>query len=142
MVDFRFDVKISASCFAQLKRHRMMTLLPSNYINTEDVIIPESIIKSKLKYKFLEIIEDTNSIIDKTPYVITNSHPRFVSFKINLREMYHFCRMRMDNHAQWEIRNLAFKMYDLAYRKCPIGMSLCCGKDKFDEVYDKIFTKK
>jgi len=50
--------------------------------------------------------------------------------------------MRMDNHAQWEIRELANEMHKLASKVCPAGMSLCCGKDQFKETYEKIFESK
>ena len=142
-VDFTFTARVSASCFAQLKRHRMMTLIPMKYTNYERFIIPESIINSGLEKEFNEIIKDTNSFFNRNeklfPYVVANSHSRIVFFKINLREMYHFCRMRMDGHAQWEIRKLAENMCRLAKEQCPAGMSLCCGKDKFDEVYKEVF---
>ena len=49
--------------------------------------------------------------------------------------------MRMDDHAQWEIRELANLMYEESLYICPIGMSLCCGKDKFQEVYDSVYKK-
>jgi flavin-dependent thymidylate synthase len=143
IVDFEFDLRVSASCFAQLKRHRMMTLLPRPYTTT-DVIIPKSVLETGMEDKFMEIIRKTNSFFEKTGcyYILTNAHSRDVYVKMNLRELYHFCRMRMDNHAQWEIRELAHLMYSEASYVCPIGMSLCCGKDKFQEVYDSVFTKK
>ena len=106
MIDFQFLLRMSSSCFAQLKRHRMMTILPKPYQIESNVIIPKSIKETKNEEKFREIISKTNDFYKKvkTPYCLTNSHTRFVQIKINLREMYHFCRMRMDNHAQWEIR--------------------------------------
>jgi len=143
VVDFNFRLIVSASCYAQLKRHRMMTLIPEPY-TTSNVIIPKSVIETGMEKKFKEIIEKTNQFFEETKnyYCLTNAHCRTVYAKINLREMYHFCRMRMDNHAQWEIRELANLMHEEASFICPIGMSLCCGKDKFQEVYDSVFTKK
>lgn len=142
-IDFEYSIDVSASCFAQLKRHRMMTLLTYPY--TKKYIIPKSIIGSGLEEKFKEIIEKTNNLFkemgDLYPYIITNSNIRTCYLKINLREMYHFCRMRMDNHAQWEIRDIATLMAKEATEVCPIGMSLCCGKDKFEETYKKIFEE-
>ena len=43
-------------------------------------------------------------------YVLTNSHRRRVLMKMNLREMYHFVRLRDDEHAQWDIRQLAHQL--------------------------------
>jgi flavin-dependent thymidylate synthase len=144
VIDFQFILQISSSCFAQLKRHRMMTILPRPYQTWYSVVIPKSVQETKMTKKFKEIIKKTNDFYNKyeTPYCLTNSHTRFVQVKVNLREMYHFCRMRMDNHAQWEIRELANEMHKLASKVCPNGMSLCCGKDQFKETYEKIFESK
>jgi len=141
VIDFQFILQVSSSCFAQLKRHRMMTILPRPYQTWQPIVIPKSVQETKMIKKFREVINETNEFYDKneTPYCLTNSHTRFVQVKVNLREMYHFCRMRMDNHAQWEIRELANEMHKLASKVCPIGMSLCCGKDQFEEVYEKVF---
>jgi flavin-dependent thymidylate synthase len=143
VIGFEFILVVSASCYAQLKRHRMMTLIPFPY-SIGYTEIPESVIETGMKDDFMKIIFKTNEFFEKTKnyYCLTNAHTRTVYVKINLREMYHFCRMRMDNHAQWEIRELANLMHAEASYLCPIGMSLCCGKDKFQEVYDSVFTKK
>lgn len=143
VVDFEFELQVSASCYAQLKRHRMMTLLPRPY-TTKNIVIPQSVIDTGMEEKFMDIIRKTNLFFETTGcyYVLTNAHSREVYVKMNLREMYHFCRMRMDGHAQWEIREIANLMFAEAYYSCPIGMSLCCGKDKFEERYNSVFTKK
>ena len=143
IIEFEFLLVVSASCFAQLKRHRMMTLIPFPY-SIGYTEIPQSVIDVGMKNEFMRIILKTNEFFEKTKsyYCLTNAHCRTVYAKLNLREMYHFCRMRMDNHAQWEIRDIANKMHEEASYLCPIGMSLCCGKDKFEEVYNSVFTKK
>lgn len=142
MIDFTFSLLISASCYAQLKRHRMMTIITKPY-NTKNVVIPESVKETNMSSKFMEIVNKSNEFFKKTNcyYVLTNSHTRLVYIKLNLREMYHFCRMRQDLHAQWEIRNTANEMNKLATDVCPNGMMLCCGKHQFDEVYKKIFNE-
>lgn len=140
-VNFKFNLVISASCFAQLKRHRMATIIPRMYNINYDAVIPVSVIATNMTEKFLDIINKTNEFFRKTKsyYCLTNAHCREVFVKLNLREMYHFCRMRMDKHAQWEIRDVANKMCEEAKYLSPVGMSLCCGKDQFEEVYKSIF---
>lgn len=135
LIDFHFKVLVSASCYAQLKRHRMMTIIPKPYHTGYDVIIPKSIIETGFKEEFLNLISVTNKFYENfdCPYVLTNSHPRICYIKLNLREMYHFCRMRQDEHAQWEIRYLANEMARQAKEKSPIGMMLACGKHQFNE---------
>ena len=48
VVDFEFELQVSASCYAQLKRHRMMTLLPRPY-TTKNIVIPQSVIDTGME---------------------------------------------------------------------------------------------
>lgn len=41
-------------------------------------------------------------------------------WKINLHNLLHYLRLRMDSHAQQEIRELATKIFDIVREKCPI----------------------
>lgn len=51
---------------------------------------------------------------------------------MNAREMYHFSRLREDQHAQWDIRQLAHRMLERAREKLPLTLMLACGKDVFE----------
>ena len=42
-------------------------------------------------------------------------------WQIDLHNLFHFLRLRMDGHAQKEIRDYANTMYDLASRVCPLA---------------------
>lgn len=148
--DFIFELNISAACFGQLKRHRMITLTNKNYNLDLGVIIPDSIIKIGYKEKFLEIISRTNEVYNDlfkkygniAEYVLTNAHKRTVLVKINARELYHLSRLREDAHAQWDIRNISSKIVELAREVAPITTFLTCGKDTFIETYKNIIRKE
>ena len=71
--------------------------------------------------------------------VLTNAHKRRVLFKINLRELYHFSRLREDQHAQWDIRQTALQMSELIREKLPLASALLAGKDRFSETFQKLF---
>jgi thymidylate synthase ThyX len=70
---------------------------------------------------------------DVAQYVLTNGHKRKVVFKLNLRELYHFVRLRSDSHAQEEIRRISDRMVDEIRERYPIVASMLCGKDGFLE---------
>ena len=57
---------------------------------------------------------------------------------MNARDMYHFSRLRMDGHAQWEIRALAREMVGQAQQEAPMVMALACGKDEFADRKRKV----
>jgi len=110
-------------------------------------MIPSSIKDCGLEKDFCELIEKTNEIFYKikkynpliAPYILTNSHKRRILLKVNARELYHIARLRADKEAQWEIREKAKKIIELAKEKMPNIFMLACGKDKFEEEYKKLF---
>lgn len=150
MADIAFQAIISASNFAQLKRHRMATLLPGNYDIQFGCILPENIKILGLEKEFLEIIDYTNKVYlklketcgDAADYILTNSHCRKVMMKMNLREVYHFIRLRDDEHAQWEIRNLAHRLLQEMKPIMPLSTMLLCGKSDFANEFAHLYHKQ
>jgi len=147
MADITFQAVVSAANFAQLKRHRMATLLAGEYAPALGNTCPESIREAGLENEFNGIIETANLAylaIKKesgaaADYVLTNSHRRPVLMKMNLREMYHFARLRDDEHAQWDIRALAHGLTEKVRALMPLTTMMLCGKSRFAEEYRKIF---
>ncbi len=147
MVDITFQAQISAANFAQLKRHRLATLIAGDYLPEFGNTLPQSIAAAGLEKEFNEIIDRTNSAYSKikakhgpaADYVLTNSHRRTVLMKMNLREMYHFIRFRDDEHAQWDIRHLAHQLAEKVKTIMPLSAMMLCGKSDFNETYKKIF---
>ncbi|MBN1433848.1 FAD-dependent thymidylate synthase, partial [Candidatus Fermentibacterales bacterium] len=63
-------------------------------------------------------------------YSLLNATRRAVVLAMNARELYHFSRLREDEHAQWDIRAIARKMLELARESAPLTMSLSGGKSE------------
>jgi thymidylate synthase ThyX len=59
--------------------------------------------------------------------------------RLNLRELYHISRLREDAHAQWDIQNISHSMSKEAKKVMPLATEFLCGKDKYNETYQKIF---
>lgn len=148
-VSLTFDLIVSASCFAQLKRHRMATQTGQRYNPDLGVTIPPSIQEIGERKEFDEMIERTNrvyfllkkSMNPGAEYVLTNAHRKRVLLKVNARELFHISRLREDATAQWDIRALAGKMSKLAKEVMPLTFLLLGGKDVYPELYQKIFAK-
>ncbi len=147
--DLTYEITMSSSCFAQMKRHRMMTLLPQDYNPELGYTVPPSIVeigmsdaardcmaKSTDIYEFIK-----KDLPDVAPYILTNGHQRRILVKANPREIYHISRMREDEHAQWDIRDKAQKILALAKQVNPLIYMLACGKHEFDKTYAKVFEK-
>jgi len=150
-VDFTFEVLVSASCYAQLKRHRMSSQIRSNYISIINYI-PRSIFnigihqdfvtllnKVKLLYKEIKSEVGTCAAAD---YVLTQSNMRRVLVKMNARDLYHFFSLRCDKHAGHEIRTLATMMLEICKEKEPMLFMLACGKDDFEETRAELFGEE
>lgn len=148
--DITFQAVISAANFAQLKRHRMATLIVGPYRTDLQNTVPESIKAVNLDREFMSIITATNEVYRElqakysaaADYVLTNSHRRLVIMKMNLREIYHFIRLRDDEHAQWDIRRLAASLAQQIKKVMPLASMLLCGKSDFMTQYEKIFKRK
>ncbi|UCF06954.1 MAG: FAD-dependent thymidylate synthase [bacterium] len=147
-VNLLFEVVVSASCFAQLKRHRLATLITQPYDLSLGIKIPESIRKAKAVRLFRTAVRSSEKLFSslKMPvgpaaaYALSNAHRRRALVGINLRELYHFSRLRSDRHAQWEIRNLSNIMCGLAAERLPVSTMLLGGKDGFDEQKNTILS--
>ena len=151
LVPFTFEIVCSASCFAQLKRHRMATIIPQAYDPSLGCVVPESIKNDdSVLRNFHEIMDASNELYyrlehefgaDIAQYTLTQAHQRRIIVNMNARELYHFSRLRQDGHAQWEIRSIANQMLIAAREVMPLTMALVCGKDVFEEVKSNYFNR-
>ncbi len=148
-VSLTYDLVISASCFAQLKRHRMATLTAQGYHPGLGVTVPPSLQEIGARKEFMEIIDETNRVYsllkEKTDYgaeyVMTNAHRRRVLLKVNARELYHISRLREDSTAQWDIREVAGEISRLAREVMPLTCLLVGGKDAYPGMYEEVFGR-
>lgn len=148
-VSLTFDLTVSASCFAQLKRHRMATLTSQGYNPELGVTVPPSVEEVGAKKEFMDIIDETNSVFSRlkqkmkvgAEYVLTNAHRKRALLKVNARELYHISRLREDATAQWDIRDVTGEMSRLAREKMPLTCLLLGGKDAYPGLYEKVFGR-
>ncbi len=144
-----FELVISASCFAQLKRHRLATLTCQPYNPDVGWSIPVSVAEVKQHRQFKEILGRTEDAFYKiaaqnpaaAQYVLTNAHQRRVIATVNARELYHVARLREDMAAQWDIRDIAGRMVEQARHVMPLALLLASGKDRYTQTYQELFGK-
>lgn len=144
-----YAVTISAACFGQLKRHRIATLTCQDYDPNLGITIPDSIKEVNEDKRFVHIINKTNRVYKKIEkkfpglgtYVLTNAHRKRVLVNMNLRELYHFSRLREDATAQWDIRDKAHKMSRAATQVMPITTQLLGSKSEYPQRYFNLFNE-
>jgi thymidylate synthase ThyX len=131
-----FEIILSASAYAQLKRHRICTRLVSVYDPILGVTMPESISDAGLEEVFRDAIrvseKASGELGDLYPYLLTNAHRRRVLLKMNGRELYHFSRLREDIHAQWDIRRIAGTMMNALRHTAPLTFVHAGGKSELE----------
>jgi flavin-dependent thymidylate synthase len=148
-VHMTFDLVVSASCFAQLKRHRMATITVQSYNPDLGITIPQSVKDCGMAEEFAAMAERSEEtyymLLDQAPpvaqYVLTNSHRRRVLLGLNARELYHISRLREDSSAQWEIREFTARMTELAREVMPVTMLLAGGKDSYPGIYKEVYGR-
>jgi flavin-dependent thymidylate synthase len=142
-----FEVICSASCFAQLKRHRVASISAQPYDVSLGFTIPEPIEKIGRATRFRHLMERSQNLYHEiakknpyaSPYALTNAHRRRILMTINARELYHLSRLRSDSHAQWEIREVSDQMLNLGRMAMPLTLMLAGGKDAYPEMYARLF---
>ncbi len=149
-VQFVFEIVLSASCYAQLKRHRIATLLPQPYDPGLGLSIPATFVKARR----VALLRDAAARAGRfyrlhaprlgraAEYALLNAHRRRVLFCLNLRELYHFSRLRSDMAAQREIRIISDEMCRIAAETVPYGALLLGGKDSFAEKRKSVFPEE
>lgn len=146
-LDFEFQLTVSASNYAQLKRHRMSTQFVQDYDVSLGITVPPSIKEIAMEETLREAAERSeelyHELAEEFPgiknYVLTNGHRRRVFCKMNLRELYHFVALREDAHAQWDIRKTAIEMRKLAEEVSPLSTMMLCGRSDFNEKKKNVF---
>ena len=146
-IDFTYELTVSASNYAQLKRHRMSTQIVQDYDPALGFTVPPSITEVNMEVPFREAMDRSAEIYtrikeaypDLKNYILTNAHRRRVVLKLNARELYHLVSLREDEHAQWDIRETAARMNALARNAAPLACMMLCGKNSFSRLRDEVF---
>ncbi len=134
-VVFTFRVEdVSRALTHQLVRHRLASYSQRSqrYVDEGEFgyVVPPSIQESQeAEAKFKEAMDYALERYDELKamnvpkedarFVLPNAcHTRIV-VTMNARSLRNFLKVRMEKHAQWEIRQLAQRMYDLVYAVAP-----------------------
>ncbi len=145
---FTFELAISATCFAQMKRHRMATITAQEYDPGLGVTVPPAVAAIGMEKTFREICARTEETWEKirraapaaAAYILTTAHRRRVAVTLSARELYHLGRVRADRHAQWDIRETASQMVAAGREVMPLTLMLAAGKDGFDALRAELFA--
>ncbi len=133
-VNFTFHIsEISRALTHQLVRHRIgfSFLQMSNRHakpNITDYVTPPSLNKIE-KYDealvqmysiYDYLIREKNIPIEDARYILPPAFFTHISFSCNARSLRNFLELRLVKGAQWEIRDMACKLFDIVYSIYPL----------------------
>jgi len=143
-----FEVVLSASAYAQLKRHRMTTQSVQPYALSLGLTIPPAIASDDvMNDEMMQVVMCASELYARmggaecsfAAYALTNAHRRRILITLNLRELYHMASLREDIHAQWDIRDIVGKMTCSLKERAPYASLMLCGKDSYETRHKEIF---
>ncbi len=134
-VVFTFRVEgVSRACTHQLVRHRIASYSQRSqrYVDEGefDYVTPPSVQQSEEARKAFERtmdlligeyekLKDMGVPKEDARFVLPNACTTTIIVTMNARSLRNFLRVRLERHAQWEIRQLAQEMFDLVNEVAP-----------------------
>ena len=125
---------VSRALMAQITRHRTacFSIRSQRYVDEEgfEFVTPPSITENEdALAEYNDIMSKIRKSYDRLKYlgikkedarmVLPNSAFTTINMTMSLEGWLHYLRRRMDKHAQWEIRELAYEQYRVLNEKCP-----------------------
>lgn len=134
---FTFGVEgVSRALLAQLTRHRVASyaVQSQRYVKLKDdlefVLPPRIARQKKLAAEFSKAVLQAKHFYDlmlaegipaeDARYILPQASATKIILTMNARELRHFFSLRCCNRAQWEIRELACRMFQLAKKAAPV----------------------
>ncbi len=126
--DYTFDLVMDQGAYFEFKRHRMMSQTPQALGTNLGYAIPKGITEAEFEENYITAMEMANRLYKKiepfnaavASYVVPNAYNRRVLCRLNLREAFHFCKLRSASNAHFSIRRIARGMYEKIENTHPI----------------------
>jgi len=117
--NYTFDLTVDQGAYFELKRHRMMTQTPQRLTTRLGYATPRLIVEAGFGAQYEAAMQAASSAYEKlvafspqvAQYIVPNGCNRRVLVQFNLREAYHFCRLRAAKSAHFSIRRIAQRIY-------------------------------
>ncbi len=125
---YTFDILIDYGAFRDIQRHRICTQTNQDISCDLGYNMPDEISESGLKNDFVECMEKAHytykEVYKKFPkeaqYVVPLAYKKRVLITWNLRELFHFIKLRSSPKGHISYRRVAQKIYQLIKEKHPL----------------------
>lgn len=133
-VHLAFHLVMSASAYAQLKRHRMATILAQPYDPDLGLTVPPAMEDAGMAQDLAAVARQSEEMARAVrkaneaaaAYALLNAHRRRVLLIVNARAFGSIAALRLDRHAQWDIRAQVRQMAACLWARLP-GVAQAMG---------------
>jgi len=127
-VYYTFDILLDYGAFRDIQRHRICTQTTQELTPENGYEIPKEIIAIGYEKRFKEAMENAKEAFEKiakyfpkeAQYVLPLAFRTRTLFTMNLREIYHFVKLRSSKEGHASYRKIAWEMYNEVKRIHPI----------------------
>ena len=127
-VEYTFEYLLDYGAYREFKRHRIQSYLPQPLTVVEGYVEPPLIRDSGLSSTYREAMEVSARAFTQlalisprlAEYAVTHAHLRRVVTRMNLRECYHFFKLRVQPEAHFTIRDAAQQAMNLVHNVHPL----------------------
>jgi thymidylate synthase ThyX len=120
-ITYTFDCVMDNGAYFDVKRHRMMTQTPQALGVDLGYAIPRAIEAAGLRDRYCRALDqsiEAHRVIARdfpheASYLAANAFNRRVLMTLNLREAFHFCRLRGGPNGHFSYRRIAVRMYEM-----------------------------
>ncbi len=146
---YTFDLVMDQGAYAEFKRHRMMTQTPQRLSTRLGYAVPRRIAEAGLEATYHRAMQAAAETYEKlcrfnpsvAPYIVPNGYNRRVLAQFNLREAYHFCRLRTAANAHFSIRRVALRVYEEIARVHPaLARFMNLPQETWQGIEERCFT--
>lgn len=153
-VQFSFDILMDYGAFRDLQRHRICTQTNQILITDLGYDIPKDIVNSGVADKYKQAMEKAREVYEKlrekyplqTQYLIPLGFRKRFLITMNLREVYHFIKLRTIPLAHESYRIIAYRIYEIMKKNYPmLSKYIVCnytqeelGRLKSEELTEKL----
>lgn len=129
-----FDVIMDQGAYFEFKRHRMMSQTAQPLTVMLGFSMPRAFSEGGFEQTYIETmrrVEETYKQLaawnpNVAAYIVPNAFNRRIMFKLNLRELFHFSRLRCASNAHFSIRRVSRRMIEDVRLHHPVFLSHLC----------------
>ncbi|MBW2974915.1 FAD-dependent thymidylate synthase [Candidatus Woesearchaeota archaeon] len=127
-ISYTFDVLMDYGGFRDVQRHRIATQTNQDFNVEHGYSMPPEIKEAGFEKEFEDCMEKAksafNRIAEEMPkeaqYIIPLAYRKRLLMTMNLRELFHFIRLRSGKMGHLAYRKIAWQMHDLIKEKHPL----------------------